>query len=66
MKLEIVSKHDNRNKTTSKKNLRMIMLANGDVIVIFLIYGQLSPIQKPYFGSIFCVTHIFINSRLLS
>ena len=27
------------------------MLANGDVIVIFLIYGQLSPIQKPYFGS---------------
>ena len=41
------------------------MLENGDVIVIFLIYGQFGAIQKPDCGCIVCKTYIFINSSLL-
>ena len=37
-----------------------------DVIVIFSIYGQFGPIQKPDSGRIVCKTYIFINSNLLS
>ena len=42
------------------------MLANGDVIVIFLIYDQFRAIRKPDSGRIVCKTYIFINSKLLS
>ena len=42
------------------------MAANYDVIVIFLIYGQLRAIQNLDSGRIVCKTYIFIKSKLLS
>ena len=42
------------------------MLANCDVIVIFLIYGQFGAIPKLELGRIVSKTYIFINSNLLS
>ena len=39
------------------------MLANCDVIVIILIYGQFGAIWKPDSGRIACKTYIFINSN---
>ena len=42
------------------------MLANCDVIVIFLIYGQFGAIGKPDSRCIVCKTYIFINSNFLS
>ena len=47
MKLGAVTKLDKRNKTTSKKFDDDVILANWDVIVIFLIYGQFGAIWKP-------------------
>ena len=66
MKLEPVTKLDKRNKTTSKKFGDDVMLANCDVIVIFLIYGQFGANRKPDFGHIVYKTYIFINNNLLS
>ena len=54
MKLGPVTKHDKRNKTTSKKFDDDVMLANCDVIVIFPIYGQFGDIWKPDSG---CIVH---------
>ena len=62
MKLRSVTKHDKRNKPTSKK----IMSANYDVIFIFPIYGQFEAIRKPDSGRTVCKTYIFIKSNLLS
>ena len=42
------------------------MLANCDVIVIFLIYGQFGANRKPDSGHIVYKTYIFINNNLLS
>ena len=42
------------------------MSTNGDVIVIFPIYGQFGAIRKPDSGRIVCKTYIFINSNFLS
>ena len=42
------------------------MSANCDVIVIFLIYGQLGAIRKPDAGRMVCKSYILINSNLLS
>ena len=42
------------------------MLADCDVIVIFLIHGQLGANRKPDSGRIVLKTYIFINSNLLS
>ena len=54
MKFRPVTKLDKRNKTLPKKFNDDIMLANYDVIVIFLIYGQFGAIQKPDPGCIVC------------
>ena len=40
------------------------MSENNDIIVIFLIYGQLGAIRKPDSGRIVYKIHIFINSNL--
>ena len=45
MKLESVTKLDNRNKITSKKFGDKVMSTNCDVIVIFPIYDQFGEIQ---------------------
>ena len=42
------------------------MLADCDVIVIFLIHGQLGANRKPDSGRTVLKTYIFINSNLLS
>ena len=56
-----------QNKTTStKKFTDDVISTNYDVTVIFPIYGQFGPIQKPDSGRIVCKTYIFINSNLLS
>ena len=66
MKLGLVTKHDKRNKITSKKFDSDVMSENCDVIAIFPIYGQFGAIWKPDSGRIVCKTYIFINSDLLS
>ena len=66
MKLGAVTKPDKRNKTTSKKIDDDVMSANFDVIVTFLIYGQLEAIPKPDSERIVCKTYILINSNLFS
>ena len=51
MKLGPVTKHDKRNKTTKfKKNFDDVIKANCDILVVFLIYGQLGAIRKPVSG----------------
>ena len=62
----MVPKLNKRNKTTSKKFDDDAMLANCDVIVIFLNYGHFGAFQKPDSGRTVCKTYIFINSNLLS
>ena len=52
MKFGPVTELDIRNDTTSKKYDDGVMLANCDVIVIFLIYGQFGAIWKPDSGRI--------------
>ena len=47
LKLGPVIKLDKRNKATSKKFDDDVMSANYDVVVFFLIYGQLGAIRKP-------------------
>ena len=42
------------------------MSENGDVIVIFPIYGQFGAIPKSDSGRIACKTYIFININVLS
>ena len=66
MKLGPVTKLDKRNKTMSKKFGDDVTLANCDIIVIFLIYGQFGAIRKLESGRIVCKSYIFINSNLLS
>ena len=56
-----VTKHDKRNKTTSKKIDDDAMSKNCDVIAIFLIYGQFRAIRKPDSGRAVCNTYIFIK-----
>ena len=46
MKLALLTKLDKRNKT-SKKFHNEVMLENCDIIVIFLINGQIGVILKP-------------------
>ena len=52
MKFGPVTKLDKKNDATSKKYGDDVMLANCDVIVIFLIYGQFGAIWKPDSGRI--------------
>ena len=66
MKLGPITKPDERKKTTSKKFDDKVMSKNCNVIVIFLIYGQIGAIRKPDFGCIVFKTYGFINSDLLS
>ena len=66
MKLGQVTKLDKRNKTTPRKFDYDVMSENGDVIVVFPIYGQFGAIWKPDSGRIVCKTYFFINSNLLS
>ena len=65
MKLGPVTKLDKRNKTRSKKFHDEVMLANRDVIIIFLIYGQFGAIRNPDSGRIVCRTYIFNKNNLL-
>ena len=65
MKLGLVTKLDNRKKTTSKNFDDDLMPQNCDVIVIYLIYSQFGSIQKPDAGRIVHKTYIFISSNLL-
>ena len=51
-----VTKHDKRNKTTSKKIDDDAMSKNCDVIAIFLTYGQFRAIRKPDSGRTVCKT----------
>ena len=62
----LVTKLDKKKKTTSKKYDDGVMSAYCDVIVIFLIYGQIGAIRKLDSGCTVCKTYIFINSNLLS
>ena len=68
IKIEPVSKLENKQKTVKKKKKidDDVMLANCDVNVIFSIHGQSGEIQKPDFEPIFCTTYILINSNILS
>ena len=66
MKLGPVTKLDTKNNKTSKKFENDVMSENCDVIVIFPIYGQFGAIRKPDSGLMFCKTHIFISSNLIS
>ena len=66
IKLRQVSKHDKRNKTTSKKFGGDVRSGNCDLIAILPIYGQFGAIRKPDFGRIICKTYVFIKSNLLS
>ena len=66
MKLGPVTKHDKRNKATSKKIDYDVTSENCDVIAIFPIYGQFGAIRKPDSGRVVCKTYIFISSNLLS
>ena len=66
MKLRPVTKLDKKNKITPKTFDDGVMLANCDVIVIFLIYGQFGAVQRPDSGRIICKTYIFINGNLSS
>ena len=63
MKLEPVTKLDQRNTARSKKFDEFS--ENCDVIAIFLIYSQFGAIQKPDPGRINHKTYIFNNSNLL-
>ena len=65
MKLRPVAKLDKRKKIMSKRIDDDVMSENCDVIVIFPIFGQFKPIQKPNFERRFSKTYIFINSNLL-
>ena len=66
MQLGAVTKTDKRNTATSKKVDDDIILANCDVVVIFLIYRQFEAMRKPDFGCMVCKTYILINSNLFS
>ena len=66
MKLGPVTKLDRRNRITSKEFGDNVMSTNGDVIVIFPIYGQFGAMRNPDSGRIVCKTYIFVNSNLLS
>ena len=65
MKLGPVTKLDKKNKTTSRKFVDDVMLANFDVIVIFSIFGQFAVIWRPYSRRIVCKTYIFTKSNRL-
>ena len=66
MKLRSITKLDKRNPSMSNKFHDDVMLANCDVIVIFLIYDQFGAIRKPDYARMICKAYIFINSNLLS
>ena len=66
MRLELVTKRDKRNKTTSTKFDVNVMSKNCDVIVIFWIFGQFRAVRRPDFGHKVCKTYVFSNSNLLS
>ena len=66
MELGPVTKIDKRNKTTSKKIVDDVNLANCDVIVTFPIYGQSGALRKPDSGYIVSKTYIFISNNFLS
>ena len=63
MKLEPVTKLDQRNTTTANDD--HVMSANCDVIVIFWMYDQLGAIRKSDSGRMVSKTHIFINNNNL-
>ena len=66
MKPGPATKHDKRNKKSSKIVNDDDILENYDVIAFFPIYGQFGAIRNPDFGRIVCKTYIFTNSNLLS
>ena len=66
MKLGPVTKLNKKNRATSKKIDDDVVLANYDVIVIFVISGQFGAIWKLDSGCIVCKSYIFINSNLIS
>ena len=66
MKLGPVTKLNKENRATSKKIDDDVMLASYDVIVIFVISGQVGAIWKLDSGRIVCKSYIFINGNLIS
>ena len=66
MKPVPLTRHDKRNKITSKKIDDDVIWANCDVTAIFSIYGQFGAIWRLDSGYIVWKTYIFINSNLLS
>ena len=66
MKLGPVTKRDNRNSSMLKKFNDDVNLANFDVIIFFLIYGQFTDIRKPDSGRMVYKTYILINKNFLS
>ena len=66
MKLGPVTKHDIRNKTTSKKFDVDVLSENCDVIVIFQIFGQFGAIRRPDSGRRVSKSYVFSNSNFLS
>ena len=65
MKLGTVTKHDKRNKTTSKKFDDNVMSENCDVIVIFQISGQFGAVRRPDSGHRLCKKYVFCKSNIL-
>ena len=65
MKLEPVTKHDNRNKTRPKKFDVDIMLENCDVIVIFWVFAQFGAVRRPNSGRRACKPYVFSDSNPL-
>ena len=66
MKPEPVTKLNKRNKTMSKKIDDDVILANCDVIVIFLIYGQFGALWKSDSGYTVCKTYTFVKRNFLT
>ena len=66
MKLGPVTKHDKRNKTTSKKVDADIISESCDIIVIFQIFCQFGAVRRPDSGNIVYRNYVFSNKNLLS
>ena len=66
MKLEPVTKLDNKNTRTSKNPDDDVVLAHHDVIVIFSICVSFVTTWNPNSGLMVYGSYIFINSNFLS
>ena len=66
MKVEPVTKLDNRNTVSSKKIDDDFMWTNCEFTVIFPISGKFGAIRKPDSGRMVCKTYIFISKLFIN